>query len=376
MSERSEVSKRRSGKTIGLPLRSVAVRLGADCLFYSGVFRFLQGKAKAATERIPEHERGGFPFLVLLYHRVNPEKDPFFPSQSPRAFDGQMRYLAECYHVLPLSEVFERLREGREIEPYSIAVTFDDGYRDNLLYAHPILKKYGLRATLFVPTGLIETGQVLWNDRLAWAIKWTEKKEILLPSFAGNRTVPLRSFEEKRKALGVILEELKTYGEEEKKTAADVLVRELQNSHPGPEPGILCWAELRRLAEEGWEIGSHTVNHVILTRLAEAEARQELQASKNTLEKELQRPVRFLAYPNGKQNDFSPGIKAVVRETGYEGAVTTLGSFNSAPFDLFAIHRHSPWEEHAPSFAINLTHSYWRSTRTAKRRREDVARQP
>ena len=92
---------------------------------------------------------------ILMYHRVAdilPEKDLYRGmSMSPEKFDAQMRYLSENgYRAASLSEVLQDQRSGTSSRRKSVVITFDDGYLDNYETAWPILKKYGLTATIFL----------------------------------------------------------------------------------------------------------------------------------------------------------------------------------------------------------------------------------
>src|SRR5438132_7362256 len=194
--------------TVTRVLRKRTLRLIADSVFYSGALSLAKLPVRAQARNGPG-SRGKFsPFMVLLYHRVNRERDPFFPSVSVTAFEAQMRYLARNFNVLSLNDICQRIGEGREIRPWPVAITFDDGYRDNYLYANPILKKYRLPATIFVPTGYIETGLVLWNDRIAQAIKQTQRKEIALTLNHAGCIFRLQSADDKVKFLNIVLQAL------------------------------------------------------------------------------------------------------------------------------------------------------------------------
>lgn len=340
-------------------LRSAAVRAGAGALYYSGALNLLRSGRNHGAEKAQIS-----PFAVLLYHRVNPDNDPFFPAVSVKAFDGQMRYLASHFRVLSLADIIERIRAGREVEPRTIAVTFDDGYRDNYLYAHPILRKYNLPATIFVATAFIGRGRILWNDRVAWAIKHSPKKTASVDFAHGRVTVDLRALQNRLGSFDGIIEQLKRYPDKEKNLLMESVISSLGNAAKEPERVMLDWFELRTLAQEGWDVGSHTHNHVILTRIQKAEAIGELRSSKILLEKELQRPVELFAYPNGKESDFSSRTKRLLTDAGYNAAVTTVSGLNGGETDLFELRRLNPWEEHLPSFAVKTMLKYWKGNST------------
>ena len=102
--------------------------------------------------------QGTFPFIkrriyrsfqILTYHRVNDEKDPFFTGVPVRVFAAQMEKLQAYFNVLPLEQLLEGVEKG-DIPPNAIAITFDDGYRDNFENAYPVLRHFGLPATIFL----------------------------------------------------------------------------------------------------------------------------------------------------------------------------------------------------------------------------------
>ncbi len=339
-------------------MKSAGVRVGASVLFHSGVLNALQTRTRRNfVEKAPQAPRV-FPFGVLLYHRVNSDDDSYFPGISTEVFDAQMSYLARNYQVLSLGEILRRIEEGLEIEPYTIAITFDDGYRDNFTHAHPILKKYRLPATLFVATGYIGTDRVIWNDRVSWAVKHTNRKDFTLEIANQRLTFSLGSTRDKIVSLNLALETLKTVSDSEKSRVADFIVAELNSEGSGLERLMLSWGELRQMVKEGWDVGSHTVNHVILTRVNASVVKDELKRSKEILESELQRQIGLFAYPNGKPQDFDLSTKDFVRQAGYEAAVTTVSGLNDTSTDPFEIRRRSPWESHLPCFAATLLHIY------------------
>jgi peptidoglycan/xylan/chitin deacetylase (PgdA/CDA1 family) len=104
---------------------------------------------------------------IIMYHSVNPKSDPVMKRLivSPKTFERHMRFLKEYhYNVLPL-EALAKLIKEKKIPPKTIAITFDDGYRDNYTYAFPVLKKYNLPATIFIIVNEVGRPQA---DRLSW----------------------------------------------------------------------------------------------------------------------------------------------------------------------------------------------------------------
>src|SRR5215471_8104408 len=119
-------------------------------------------------------------FPILTYHRVNDEGDPFFPSMPSSVFAQHMAYLSRSYRVLTVEELVERMQR-KSVPRNAIAITFDDGYRDNLTHAAPILARHGLAATIFLTTGFIGNAEVPWFDRIAIAFKCTKAESVMAP---------------------------------------------------------------------------------------------------------------------------------------------------------------------------------------------------
>jgi peptidoglycan/xylan/chitin deacetylase (PgdA/CDA1 family) len=248
-----------------------------------------------------------------------------------------------------------------------VTITFDDGYCDNYLYARPILKKYRLPASIFVTTGYTETSRRMWNDRIAGAIKRTDRRVMNLELPAEKLSLPLDSDHSRLASMLSVLEKLKSLPEAEKNSLVDDLVEQLGCRDATSDRLMLSWSELREMVSEEWEVGSHTVEHRILTKISQAEIQWELANSKKTLEENLQRPVTLFAYPNGKEHDFGETSRKLVQSTGYRAALTSLGGLNREGFERFEIRRVSPWEEQLPEFAVKLEWMFWSSIRELRR---------
>lgn len=347
-------------------LRRAGVHIGANAIYLSGLGRLPRAYMQFANGK--GHREGMiWPFAVLLYHRVDDCRDPYSSAVPVQVFDAQMSYLASHFNVVSLSQVLDRVEQGVGVEPRTVAITFDDGYRDNYVHAHPILKKHGLPAALFVATGYTDTSRRMWNDRIAGAIQRTDRKVMKVELVEETLSVPLDSERSKLAGMLLVLEKLKRLPEIEKNSVVDDLVEQLGYSDAPSERLMLSWSELREMAGSGWEIGSHTVEHRILTKISHDEIQRELANSKEALEQHLQNPITLFAYPNGKEHDFGDSVKELVRAAGYRAALTTVSELNGEGFEPFEIRRISPWEEQLSLFAVKLEWMFWNSTRELRR---------
>src|SRR6266850_3423573 len=123
--------------------------------------------------------------IILMYHSVaSNEAAPYIEAANridPRAFERQMAYLAAWRHVVALSQLVEEIATGRAPPAGTVCITFDDGYRDNLTIAAPILEKYRLPATLFLVTGYVERAETQSSDTLHWLLTHATSQTLSLP---------------------------------------------------------------------------------------------------------------------------------------------------------------------------------------------------
>jgi len=289
---------------------------------------------------------------ILYYHRVNDDNDPFFPALSIAAFEAQMRFLSKSYRVVGLAELLRRLADG-PAEPV-LAITFDDGYRDNYTYAFPILQRYGLPATIFLTTGSIDSGEPLWFERLALAVKNTARDSIDL-DFHSLQQLTLRTPSERLKANAQIFSALRPLPDPERRRLLAEILQKLALRDAGERAHkMLTWDDARLMSANRIAFGGHTVTHPFLSRLTAEEFRWEASECKRRIEDELQLPVEHFAYPNGREEDFGLANKALVRQAGYRAAVTTIWGVNHSSTDPFELRRGGPWEESPAVFAYKL----------------------
>jgi peptidoglycan/xylan/chitin deacetylase (PgdA/CDA1 family) len=117
---------------------------------------------------------------------------------------------------------------------------------------------------------------------------------------------------------------------------------------------MLSWDEVRDMSRHGITFGGHTVTHPYLSRLTAQEAAWEAAECKQRIEVETQAPVRYFAYPNGREEDVAPWNADLLRSLGYTAAVTTIWGGNEPTTDRMFLRRGGPWEEDSALFAAKL----------------------
>ena len=289
---------------------------------------------------------------ILYYHRVNDEHDPFYPSMPVDVFERQMRFVARRYKVVSLTRLLEHLESGAP--GTLLAITFDDGYRDNYENAFPILQRYGLVATIFLSTGSLDTGDPLWFEVLAGAVKTTSHEfldlEVDIP-----RRFWMRTLDERLRANSELFALLRRVPEDERRQRLHAILRELAAPDAGSRRDMmLTWDQVRRMKQHGVDFGGHTVTHPFLSRLTRDQVSWEVSECKRRIEAELQAPVSHFAYPNGREEDFGPWNKDVLREAGYKAALSTIWGLNYQSTDRMELRRGQPWEEDEAVFAYKM----------------------
>jgi peptidoglycan/xylan/chitin deacetylase (PgdA/CDA1 family) len=324
---------------------------------------YAAGVTQAVTRAGSRWKLGGWPrtrreqtLTILLYHRVNDSGVPLsIDTLDTASFARQIEYLARTFTVCDLDEIRTCLEADRPLPPRCAAITFDDGYRDNYEHAFPALRSRGLPATIFLTAENIERREPLWFDRVLAAFRRTEKPSL---SIEGGPPSPLGTWDEKWRAALAVLLDFKNR-EIEERTARIAALYDTLGVDPGvDEPDLLLsWEEIRAMAGQGITFGSHTMTHFALSRCTPERARWELQASRKLIEERVQKPVRLLAYPHGKPEDFSEDVARSAREAGYGLALTTVWGTNSSGDDRYRLRRVSPWPPDVPSFALSLASS-------------------
>ncbi len=267
--------------------------------------------------------------LTLVYHRVgDPGLDPFYRpliSATPDAFENQMRRLRDAFRVISLDELIGGStplidESGRLnlVEP-TVLVTFDDGYRDNLTLAAPILKSLNLTATLFVTTGFVGVVRALpWWDRVAYAVQASQKSELALERpnretlpLMGDRSPAIHRLIEYFIAAGWTAQEDELAHLEER-AGIDPILRD-----SATEGLFLNVRQLQEWTDMGFSIGAHTETHRRLGGLDQTDLRQELNGARGTLESWLNHPVDTVAYPYGGPDSFDQRTQQQAENAGY-----------------------------------------------------------
>jgi peptidoglycan/xylan/chitin deacetylase (PgdA/CDA1 family) len=248
----------------------------AKQLLKNGVYRTIGETVAGAGGVDGEIERT---LRVLMYHKVN-DLRPNSTTVPTEVFADQMELLGVLgYTPVSLAQVRDHYVSGGALPPGAVLITFDDGYRDNLDNALPILRRHGYPAVIFVPIGFLD----------------------------GDRPLP---HEESLRAIGV------------------------RNETVG-------WDELEALEAGGMRVESHGIGHRPVSELEPAEAAREIALSKLRLEERLGREVEAYAFVKGSLADYRPEHVSLVQQAGYALSFTSVSGANGPGSDRYRLRRYN-----------------------------------
>ncbi|MEJ0038456.1 MAG: polysaccharide deacetylase family protein [Gammaproteobacteria bacterium] len=315
------------------------------------------------------HDRGRDALTILAYHRVTPIAGPGRPldldlvSATPESFDWQMAYLREHRHPVSLARALESLRGGEPLPPNAVAVTFDDGFEDVYRHALPILRRYDIPATVFAITGNIESGEPFWFERAAFLMASLAPGSVRIDEI--DEALPADgSIAGRVRALGKLHRTLKAVPNERRRQILDGLARGTATPRDSSRLEIgwpLSWEQVRAMADQGIEFGSHTVTHPNLVKLSEQDLLWELTESRRVLQERLQREIISFAYPFGTSQAYDLNVAAAVQRAGFSLATSYLPGANwIGAFDRFALRRIGVGlDTSRPQFRVRLALSDW-----------------
>jgi peptidoglycan/xylan/chitin deacetylase (PgdA/CDA1 family) len=265
---------------------------------------------------------------VLTYHRVaDPEKTPLrYPrvTVKPAAFEQQLRFLSQRYPVVSMADVLRAVAAGGRLPERAVLITFDDATRDFVENALPVLERYHLPATLFVPTAFPGRPELaFWWDRLYSAIQCAD----------GNRPVqtplgplPVGSTAQRKQAFNRLRAYVKSTPHQAAMAWVDRFCAELQA--PPVEGDVLTWEELRQVVKAGVALGAHTRTHPMMDQIPAEVVRSEAAGSRQDLREQTGEMLPIFAYPSGGYNR---EVLKILAEEGFQLAFTTQRGLNAFP---------------------------------------------
>lgn len=296
--------------------KNAVIRTGLETLYFSG------------THVMMRPFLGGVGVILTLHHVRPSRRDGFQPNRlleiTPHFLERAARTLRQSgVDLVSLDEVHRRLADG-EFGRRFVCLTIDDGYRDTLEYAYPILKRHEIPFAVYVTTRFADSLGELWWLALEAVITRNIRVELVMEG--KDKRFDCRTVEEKRAAFEAIYSWMRRLETEDELRA---LIRQLCDRYH-VDIGAICrdlcmsWKELAQLAADPLvTVGAHTVNHVMLAKVSASAAQAEMEMSRRVIAAALGRPVEHLSYPVGDATSAGPREFSTAVNLGFKTAVTT-----------------------------------------------------
>jgi peptidoglycan/xylan/chitin deacetylase (PgdA/CDA1 family) len=228
-------------------------------------------------------------------------------------FRGHLDLLAARRRVVPLSTLVNTVLAGGDSRGM-VALTFDDGYLNNVECAARVLKEYSMSAAFFIATGFVGAQRWVWTDRVEHVMEVAEAQDTTVAwSDGGTFRAQLTSQPDRARCVREVKSQLKHLDWQ----IAEGRVHELGAALKVPESAphgqyrFMSWDQARELAQSGFEVGAHTINHAILSRVPLASAEAEILGSQAQVRTATGGCCPTFCYPNGKFSDFTPGVQEI-----------------------------------------------------------------
>lgn len=285
---------------------------------------------------------------ILAGHCVTHASNAHLPPDmvvAPERMREMLTWFSRRYRLVTVSEGWERVRTGK-VRGGSLALSMDDGYKDNALAMQPLLAEQRWPATVYVETDVLDERRVNWSHKYFWCVAQRSEEAFARAYAEGCREPEVRasleSALEDGSRLGYRVKRVLKYDADpaDRARVTDDIFRAW-----GGQESALCeslfmtWDDVAALAAAGLEIGAHTRSHPVLSRLGADEQRAEIGGSAESIERTLGRRPRSFAYPFGRRWDVDPHSSVAAGEARFETAVSSHSGTNEAGADVHALKR-------------------------------------
>jgi peptidoglycan/xylan/chitin deacetylase (PgdA/CDA1 family) len=301
-----------------MSLKSLVYKTALNSLYFSGLHTLMAPWTRGLG-------------IVLTLHHVRPlNEKPFRPNEmleiTPAFLDELLTWLREDgYEFVSLETACQRIRQPARNNRKFVAITFDDGYRDNLEFAYPILQHHGAPFTIFLTTGFLDRSSELW-----WiaAERLVEKQNVIAVERPdGVEYLNCRTATEKMAAFTALRSHLLLSNEQEiaRKSFRELCWRYDLDLAALCDELIMDWEDVRKLASDPlMTVGAHTIDHYNLARVSPERLEMEVRSGTKLLEAALSVRPKHFAYPYGFADAMSARAVNAVIEAGFEAGFTTM----------------------------------------------------
>lgn len=299
----------------------------------------------------------------FLFHRVSDEEDALWPPMKPALFSRIISFLTQHYQVVPLEDFLDDPDSFKASNKSIATVLFDDGYKDNIEYAAPILQKYKCPASFYIVTDCIDRNIPTWTYIIDNVLQQTKQDTLQLPyDFVPERfkSVQLNNQTQSNIDFKSLKPWMKSLPNTERLLVTESIllqgadVKTLNNK-------MMNWEDIRQLSKEGFIIGSHSHTHPLLASLEDESAiTSELKISAQKILEQTGHAPQTISYPIGS---FDERVTRLSKEQGYKYGLAVEQKFFQYPSGKMTIPRVELYQQPWWKVKLHLTGNYWNSLR-------------
>jgi peptidoglycan/xylan/chitin deacetylase (PgdA/CDA1 family) len=299
-----------------MSIRKAARNAAKKIFVASGAFRFAHKLAAPAA-------------VILRYHSIQDRPEQYANTigcdsiHATSIFERHMELIARRFSAVSLDDIALFLKGDTTLPPRAVAITFDDGYKDNVRFAAPILNRLGMPGTFYVLVDAVDRSKAPWYCLLRHAF-WTARN----PKWTDPATGTVHDLTDSRIRQAAFMEAAGICSKSSASARDELVQGAARSLEPEPFPNetdlMMTWDDARALVKSGHIVGSHTMTHPNVAQVSLDDARSELSDSKLKLEKELGGPAKHFSYPHPALNpQWNESTLKITEELGYATAVTT-----------------------------------------------------
>jgi len=297
----------------------------------------------------------------FLFHRVSDESDSMWPPMTPLLFSNVISFLRKKYQVVALEEFLDEPNSFKGIKKGIATISFDDGYKDNIEYAAPILKKYNCPSSFYIVTDCIDRNVPTWTNLIDHAFQQSKKSKLVLAfDFVPEKFKFVSLNPDPTNIVKTIKPWMKGLSNVERVKITESILQQCDDVTQ-PDNKMMNWEDIAQLANDGFIIGSHSYSHPMLASLKnESEIIDELKISADRIKEKIGIAPKAISYPIGS---FDERVTRLSKEQGYKYGLAVEQKFFSFASDNMAIPRVELYQQPWWKVKLHLTGNYWNRLR-------------
>lgn len=257
-------------------------------------------------------------YVVLMFHKLDDQHDVLHLSVESETLKQVADWSNQLGKVTSMTETL-----AEKTDYVKFCLTFDDGYKDNTKIPSVIP---GVPAIVYVASGYIETDQKFWAERLQKCIAMTNAETLDL-SMMNLGEEKIGSEAERKSLVRLINDNIKVFEPEKVNNIVSNIEEQCGFTHYDSN-GFMTWEDIAELSRKGVDIGGHTHDHVISSRVSDEEFAKQLEISNEKIGAVIGKPVEHFAFPNGGEKDISENAHTIIKQAGNHSAVSTIEGIN------------------------------------------------